>query len=48
MFFPVVMLLSGSFGPVKIGLSGVGGFGGREVLEAKFGQGFFCMEEFLV
>ena len=45
--FPLVMLLGGSFGPVKIGLSGVGESRGGEGLEEKFGQGLFCMEDFL-
>ena len=47
-FFPLAMSLGGPFGTGKIGLSGEGEFRGGEVLEAKFGQEFFCMEEFFV
>ena len=47
--FPfLVVSLGGSFGPGKIGLSGLREFRGRKGLEEKFGQGFFCMEAFFV
>ena len=47
-FYPLAMSMGGSFGPGKIGLGGVGVFGGGEGLETKFGQGLPCMEAFFV